>query len=256
MSEPFYFSFYYDFARQGLDADVWRTLYGNPVLGGSILVLSESSIISYADIVKGDFVFNIKIPTTPTIGVNKSFGLQAINQGAFIQFGILDDDLLLEASDGFGNYESISVPWQTTWTNTQTNWRIKWEAGMASFYVNGVKQGTISDISIPYGPLSTFVTNQDGDSLSFSWVRGIGIQYYNLNTPVGGASTGTIINQDDLLSLSESITMSMHLPDFSAADSLMVEDVPVLAIDPPVSTAEAVTLTESLVVEVVDEEEE
>ena len=177
-----YFSFYYDPVRQGYDTDTWTTLSGVPVVAANKLSLTNASILHFADLFRGDVSFKINI-AEPTAGDDRKIGLTEYNQGSFLYFKIADDVLTAESSDGTTT-KSVVIPWNSDWTSADTVFRIKWEAGMATFFIGGQFKVTLNDASsldvpttvIPGGPLSLYVDNVGAGALLVSYIEVLGVQ--------------------------------------------------------------------------------
>lgn len=199
MSNKFY-NIYYDPVREGYSTTTWRTLWGLPVMSGATLSLSDSSIIHYGDILRGDAVFNLNL-SVPTLGDDKRFGFRQYNKNAYIYFDISDNVFSVKTSDGT-NDNSTTLTWVSDWTDTDTEFRVKWEAGTAKFYINGNLYATISDISVPGCPLSVYAENMSDSSTLISFIEVTGIQSYRV-------ATGTNFDYPDFsIKVGDAITMS------------------------------------------------
>lgn len=228
-----YYSFYYDAVSQGFDPLAWRALYGTPVISGTRLSVSSSTIIHLADLLRGDYVFNINI-SAPAVGDDRQIGLVQYNKNAYIYFNILDTVLTAETSDGTTAY-STPITWNSSWSSTNTEFRINWEAGMANFYIGGQLLATISYSTLLDVPVSVV----PGSSLSFylsdygsaspillNYIDAKGIQGYVLNTSNSSVVIGDQIEELDRISISEGITTAMNaaLSQSGLAQSLSISE--------------------------------
>lgn len=200
-----YFNFSYDPVRQGFDASSWRTLYGNPVVSGTRLDLQNSTIIHYADILRGDAVFSLNIPA-PSVGDSRQVGFIHYNKGAYIYFNILNDVLTAATSNGTTS-NSVAITWQDAWTDVDTEFRIKWEAGTATFFIGGAQQAIISDVTVPGDPLSLYLSNSSPDGWFLDYIIVKSIQSYLMNEGNDDSVFGPIISEFDRVIVSESLTM-------------------------------------------------
>ena len=164
-------NFAYDPVRQGVDTNSWRILFGSPGMNseGRITVYSSSDsptvMFHYADITKGTITFNINIPNAPASGDSRDFGL--ISPDAF-------ENIIFRITDVFACHtmrnkkETISdnLDWNPDWTGKNINFKIIWEAGIVKFFVNNRNIYTVSGASIPYGPLSLYLS--DGSTTSMT----------------------------------------------------------------------------------------
>lgn len=102
---------------------------------------------------------------------------------------------------------------------------IRWEAGIATFYINGIKRAQISDESIPYGPLSPFVFNDGADLFRIKSVVGQGLQTLILNPVETSADGGQPMgNANDALSITESVTSTTSTAGPSVSESLTLSE--------------------------------
>ena len=188
-----YFNFYYDAVRQGYDSNTWNTLLGVPVVLSNQLTLTGASIMHFADILRGDAVFNINV-SEPTAGDDAKIGFKEENGDIFAYFKILNDVLTAETSNGT-TVESIAITWEDIWTSTNTEFRIKWEAGAVHFYIGGQWKATIGDESdlnvpvsvVPGTPMSLYLYNDSNDPLKLKYIsiKGICAIRHNCGTDTG-----------------------------------------------------------------------
>ena len=246
-----YYNFYYDPTSQGFDPLSWRSLYGTPSLAGTRLSVTSSTIIHLAQMLRGDFVFSVNIPA-PAVGDDRQFGLVQYNKNAYIYFNVLDNVLTAETSDGNVAY-STPITWQTEWSSTDTEFRIKWEAGAAKFYINGGLQATISynaplDIItsvVPGDPLSFYLSDYGSASpILLNYIDAKEVQSYILQTSNSSVILGDQIEELDRITITENIVSVATLADTSKVDQLSITDVPTIATDPVVSPIENITLTD------------
>ncbi len=171
-----YINFSYNPARDGFSTSTWRDLYGTVSLVGGKLDFNKAAIIHYGDILRGDITFSLNIPA-PLTGVDTTFGLNFINRGAHAYFSIVDKTLIAETSDGT-NITSVVINWQSAWTGTDTEFRIKWEAGMVSFYVKGNLEACINDISVSGDPMSIYIAADGVNSTILNYIDAVSVQSF------------------------------------------------------------------------------
>ena len=202
-------SFYYDPIRQGYDTNSWRTISGAPALVGSRLTLDNqagigAAIIHYVDFVKGEMVFDVNVPTVPTAGTNRSFGASRPNTSAYILFS-LGDTLTCITSDGTTTTSSSAITWDSNWTSANTIFKIRWEAGGAKFFVNNTQVYAVSDDSVPYGPLSLYLSDDSDSSMTIGDIVVKATQSYVLTPKTSDSSVPVVTGK---LSISQSVTVS------------------------------------------------
>ena len=211
-----YFNFYYDPVRQGYDPVSWRSLTGTPLIAGNQLSFNNATAVHLADILRGDASFSLNL-AAPANGDQKQFGFMLFSKNEYLTFNIFDSVFSANSSDGTTSY-SIPITWQSAWTNTNTEFRIQWEAGLASFYVGGVLQAVISttytlDIpvsAIPGDPMSLYVSDfsSSANHILVNYIDVKSIQSYILSTSAGsGASFPVLVDKSDKVTISENITM-------------------------------------------------
>jgi hypothetical protein len=211
-------SFSYDPVRSGFDSNLWRTVSGAPaVLPTGRLVFDNGtgvtgSAVHYADFVKGDVTFNVNVPTVPAGGDLRLFGVATPNETSYIRFsvGTTGTFFYAQASNGTTS-TSVAVTWDSTWTAANVDFRIIWEAGRATFHINGTKVATISDDSIPYGPLSLSVSDNSTSPMSFGTINVRGTQSYILNpkTSDTSATNGGALNRFDTVTIVENVALTV-----------------------------------------------
>jgi len=176
------FNFYYDPVRQGYDTDTWTTLSGAPVVAANKLSLTNAGILHFADLTRGDASFAITM-AAPVAGDSAKIGFIEYNKGAFLYFNVTDDVLTVESSNGTISSTTV-VDWNSDWTNTKTVFRIKWEAGMATFYIGSQFKLTLSDtyvleiptVLIPGDSMSLYVDKPSAGALLVSYIEAMGVQ--------------------------------------------------------------------------------
>lgn len=240
-------SFYYDPARQGYDTSIWHTLNGNPAVSGDKLLLNGAATIHYGDCVRGEFLMRMIIPTAPAAGNGRSWGLRSINLGAYIYFNIGASTFSAETSDGNGNNDSVVLTWNTAWNNVPVDFRIRWEAGTAKFFINNTQVAACTDISITGQPLSLFLSNETSDNMYLSTVTARGIQFYHFNTGLSDSSSNELdIFKAESIAITESNTNNNNLAGLSMGDSISIgESVTPVQIY-PLSVADAVSIVSAL----------
>ena len=161
-------SFTYSPIRSGYDTNTWTTVDGAPYLGvGGRLYLDDGSgvgeIMHKTDILKGDILFNVFVPSTPSATGDSTWGVKSPNSGAYMVFVIssADEDLKCVVSDGTTTTASDTVEWNTDWNNAGTRFLIRWEAGLVKFVINDTCVYTAAGDEIPPGPLSIYAKDAD-----------------------------------------------------------------------------------------------
>lgn len=253
-------SFYYDPIRSGYDANLWRTLSGSPaiVAGGRLSVdngADAGSAIHYADFVKGDISFNVNVPSAPGALASRVFGVSAPNTAAYIRF-VIDDALTCQTSDGVDTAESATIQWNSDWTGANIVFRIRWEGGTAKFFVNGTQVYAITGPSVPYGPLSLYLSDDSAVPMTIGDINVRGTQSYvmNLKTTDPASFDGLLLMSQGV-SVAESINLllvNLSLPynNGNLFESVTVTEGLTFRESLPLKS-EAITITESTTLTIV-----
>ena len=252
-------SFTYSPARQGYDSNYWRTLMGSPaVLGTGRLQVDPNgsgqggAAIHYADILKGDVSFSVNWQGAPGTDNQSIVGLYNINSGAYVVF-TMGATLTCDTSNGTTADHSTAIPWNSDWSGANVDFRIRWEAGLVKYYINGSCVYTCSSAlgvsPIPAGPLALYLydnaTGNPGMSVGSIDVRGA--QSIVFNTKTSDTSVpDPIVMMSEKSTVTDVPTVKIPILVPSVTDSMSVSDVPVEYITvlmPPVVT-EALTVTD------------
>lgn len=248
-------TFYYDPIREGYDDSAWRTLYGAPVVAASYLDLSQSSILHYGDIARCDLTMCVNIPSTPTGGEERAWGLASYNSSNYARFRISGENFYAETSNGTTTTQ-VAITWQSnaveTWEGNDTQYRILWEGGTAKFYINDVQRAVITDVSVTGDPMSLYFKNDNLDNFFIRWINVKNIQFFYMHTGVENAAVIPAVYESDSVSIAEST--SMALADFvgqsgSLSDALSVSEsvaMNIPGISFSVNVNDALTITESV----------
>ena len=231
-----YFNISYDPAKQGFSTDTWRKVYGDVAISSGQLELNKASIIHYGDILRGDAVFSINIGA-PVAGDNSRFGFTQFSKGAYLIFQISDGVLTAECSNGTTSASSAIIPWNSSWTDTDTEFRIKWEAGMVTFSIGGQFKAVFNDtytlgvptILVPGSPMSLYVASDSPDLMLLDYIIVKGIQSYVVSTGNSDSSFEVIVKESDKVRISDVITaINVSTAEVSKVDNLsMTEKVTV-----------------------------
>jgi hypothetical protein len=175
MSNQFY-TFAYDPVRQGYDSNTWNTILGVPVVINNQLTFKAAGAQHFADILRGDAIFNISI-SAPAAGDDIQVGFMGQNGASYAYFNIVDDVLTAETSDGVTT-KTVTIPWSTAWSNTNTEFGIKWETGLVTFSIGGQYQAKIGETStldvptstVPGDPMSLYIYSNSTNPLSLKYI--------------------------------------------------------------------------------------
>jgi hypothetical protein len=212
-----YFNISYDPSRQGFSTSTWRLLYGDVAVSGGKLQFTKSAILHYGDILRGDAIFSVNI-AAPVPGDNSKFGFLHYSKNAYAYFQISNGVLTAEISNGVVSQSSVVIPWVSDWTDVDTEFRIKWEAGQITFSIGGQFKFVFDDSSkidplslstLPNGPMSLYVASDAPDQLLLDYIIVKSIQSYVLSTGNSNSSFETVVSESDRLRITDVPTLAM-----------------------------------------------
>lgn len=220
--------------------------------GGLLEVFPNGSpqtgaIIHYADILKGDVNFSVRVPETPGSGNSSIFGLYEQNGGAYMVFTI-SAALTCDVSDGATAVHSGTIVWNSSWTGVNVNFRIRWEAGSVKFFINDT-QVYVAGASIPTGPLSLYIqdssTQNPGLKVGDINVRGAQAIHFNLKTSDTTSYEG-LLNSASEVTVTENVTILVPILVPSLSDAVVVSENYVFSYVHNPSVSDAITVTEAV----------
>jgi hypothetical protein len=233
MENQFY-NFNYDPSKEGFDSATWRNVYGDFSVVNGKLQFTQGSIIHYGDILRGDATFNINIATLSD--GDTTFGFTQYSKGTHAFFKINGLILSAETSDGVTT-KSIVIPWNNSWTDTDTEFRIKWEAGLVTFFIGGQFMASIGysaplnivESIVPNDPMSLFITSDSIDLFILNYITVVGIQSFLMSEGNNNSIFEPFIKE----------TSRVHISDVVIIDSLVLT---------PININNLVTITEVITV--------
>lgn len=138
-------NFYYDPQRQGYDTTLWKTVTGTPTVSSNKLRLTQAAIAHYGDCLRGETMMRLNIPEVPTADDVRTFGFASLNGNSGVTFDIIDTYFVATAYKNGAQMRSLPLVFAAGWEDTDTDFKIMWEAGLARFFVNGVEMAVLSD---------------------------------------------------------------------------------------------------------------
>jgi hypothetical protein len=171
--------FTYDPSISGYDTSFWKALSGSPSVVSNKLRLSSAEISSYVAFRELDVEFTITIPTAPTSGDARAFGLKipALGNRARVEFDITGAVFSCKVYDDTATAQlSQAITWDASWTNTAIKYRIQATASGVKFYVNGAcvaraeMQGLTANNSLPTIGGYLHISNGNADNMDITAV--------------------------------------------------------------------------------------
>jgi hypothetical protein len=197
MSNVVLTSFYYDPVRQGYDTNSWMTISGAPTAIAGRLVMDTTvgiagAAVHYADFLKGDISFNLNIPTTPVSGDTRFIGVASPTSVSYVRFAI-GPTLTCQVSNGISTVVSAALPWDSTgWNGVDIDFRIRWEAGTAKFFIDDTQVYAITSDAVPAGPMSLYLLDNSTTAMTIGDIYVRGTQSFVMNPKSSGTSTSPV----------------------------------------------------------------
>ena len=160
----------YDPIIKQYDTTFWKTTTGAPAMSGSVLRFTSAGVASYLQHIFADVEFSLNVPTTPSAGEAKQWGLRnpsGDNLGA-AYFEITGAVFQVVTVDDGGTSQTTAVVW-SAYEAAATEYRILWDPDRVVFYVNGTIVATHTT-RVPSNALSLRILNSDADNTDLSYV--------------------------------------------------------------------------------------
>jgi hypothetical protein len=213
MANQFY-NFNYDPAKKGFAALTWRKVYGDVAVVSGQLQFTKAFIIHYGDILRGDATFNINI-AAPFADGDTTFGFTQYSKGVHAYFKISGTVLSAETSDGTTT-KNVVIPWSAAWTDTNTEFRIKWEAGLVTFFIGGQFKTSIGyskllDIPVsivPNDSMSIFISSDSTDLFLLNYITVKSIQSFLMSEGNDNSIFEPFVRESDRISITDVVTVA------------------------------------------------
>ncbi len=163
--------FAYDCLVRGLDASFWKTIAATAsAASNKIRLASGGNICSYTQFKFGTFRFALNVPTTPSAGEAKKWGLlmpAAATTGA-AYFEITGATFRAVSYDDSGNAQTSTVTW-TAYEAVETVFEIEWESDFVIFSINGTVVAN-HQTRVGKTPLPLYLINSDADNTDLGYI--------------------------------------------------------------------------------------
>jgi len=137
------------------------------------LTFNADTAIQYGQFTGGSASFSTIFPNPPTAGEDKKIGLFSQAKGAGIYFHLNGTAFNAVATDGT-NTKTVEITWGD-WEDTEPIFLIRWEAGLAHFYIAGTKVAMIAfadeNILLANTPLALYISNANSDELRVGFIE-------------------------------------------------------------------------------------
>lgn len=154
------------------------------------LTVDADTIIQYADFTTGTVAINAVVPLAPVAAQDKKWGVYSNAKEAGLYFEITGTTFRAVATstaDGQNTVTATSnITWNSDWLGVEVIYKIRWEAGLALFFINGVRVATIAfsdtaDLVLANTPMSLYVHNGNSDKLLIGYIEATNLGAYITN---------------------------------------------------------------------------
>ena len=251
-----YFNFGYNPVQQGFNASTWRTIYGDAAVSNGKLAITKGAILHYADILRGDATFSVKTSVAPAFDDNFTFGFLQYAKNVYLYFKVNDGVLTAETSNGTVTTSTV-IDWQTEWTNADTEFRIKWEAGTATFFIGGQFKVAKNDtytlevpvVLIPGDPMSLYMANDSVSTVLLNYITVKSIQSFVMSEGNSDSRFETFVTESDRARITESVTAAMAAAEaVNKADTANISEAVTIQNDRNNSVSDTTNMSESVTV--------
>lgn len=182
----------------GYDTTIWKPITGTPTLSSDKIRINAAEITTFLALKNGDVEIGITVPTAPTAGDSRFFGIYSptLSTKGKMLFSVEDDECFVLAHDDDGTeIFKEQIVWDSDWTNAEARYRISWNANQILFSVNGTivyqTNDTVVARLIPSLPNNITIKNANSDNLDVSYlaIRTSSELNDKLISPGGGLAT-------------------------------------------------------------------
>jgi hypothetical protein len=163
----------YDPIIKGADTTFWAAITGVLSVATNKLRFNADRHASYLQHLYGDYIFRVNIPANLVASDNRVVGLRmpAAPTIGSVYFE-WDSDAVFSAKsyDNFGNLKKTVIAWDSDWSGSEIDYRIRWERDRIQFHVNGVVKATHGD-NIGTTPLPIDIKNENADNMDVGSVE-------------------------------------------------------------------------------------
>ena len=178
--------FLYDAQLDGYsDGDIFATVSGTPAISSNNLRLTSAEIVSVRAFRNMNVEMYMNIPTAPTAGDDRQFGMKNLNDGNIgrMEFDITGAVFTANVYDREGVIiESKVINWDTDWTAEDVRYRISFSERLVLFtvddtivarYESGIDHEITADTELSKRPLCIHITNGNADNINILTVNAV-----------------------------------------------------------------------------------
>lgn len=154
-------------SRDSFDASRWTTVGGTPSVLSQTIVLTQSIIEEKSSISRGYIRMKYAIPSIPSTGNYRRFGLKDGTGESYALFVISGTDFTAETRDADGNTNSIALSFDSAWAGVNTTFEILAFGSQIKFRIKGSTVAEFGGLECPNQPMSLYIENGNADSMVF-----------------------------------------------------------------------------------------
>jgi hypothetical protein len=160
----------YDPVIKQYDTAFWKTTTGVPAMSSNVLRFTSAAAASYIQFIFSDVEFALNVPTTPSAGEAKVWGLRKPSSDKLgaAYFEITGATFQAVTYDDGGTAQTTAITW-SSYENTVTYYRIVWEPDGVRFLVNG-STVAFHTTRVPQQALPLRIVNGDADNTDLTYL--------------------------------------------------------------------------------------
>jgi len=155
----------FDPALYGIDDSFWKVVSGTPAIAGSNIRISAAELKAYRTFRFGGYRMTVNVPTAPTGGDAREWGLENAALGETARFEIAGTVFKAVTIDKDGNSTSTTIVWDATWHTADVLYEIVWRENYVQFLVAGDVKATHERAdNRPIFPMNLYIHNTNADN--------------------------------------------------------------------------------------------
>jgi len=175
---------FYDPYIYGYDDDFFKTVVGlAKAVNGKIRIIPESGgtssrVLTTTMFRRGEISMRMTVPTAPTSGDSRVFGLYSIalgNRNAAYFYISGESFYVRTYGRDTGTPESTTVPWDSDWTNLSTEFEIRWRVDGVEFWIGGRRVANHASIFPENMLLPMYFSNNQEDPFFINYINVKGV---------------------------------------------------------------------------------
>lgn len=175
MSVSDYGHLFYDPYVYGFDTDFFTVLSGTVSGASDKIRVNTGEANSTMMFMYGDLTYSIAVPTAPTTGDDRTWGIYSKSMpDRNAAFFVIDGENFSAktSGDNSANTESTDIEWDSDWTDASTEFKIHWRIDRVQFSINGRVVATHFQVNIPKGKMTPmYFENANADDMDIDYIE-------------------------------------------------------------------------------------